>query len=63
MPLVQLEIALRNSVVFIALQSFEPKLSSDQLAKALLDFGVTRYWSLFPVFGINVYVMLSAMAS
>jgi hypothetical protein len=61
MPLVWLEIALRNSTVFIALQAFEPELSLDQLAKALLNFRVTRYRSLFPIFGINVYVMPFAM--
>ena len=57
-----LEIALRNSTVFIALQAFEPELPLDQLTKALLNFRMTRYRSLFLVFGINVYVMLSAMA-
>jgi len=63
MPLVRLEIALRNSAIFIALRGFEPKLPLDQRAKALLDFRVARYRSLSSVFGINVYVMPFAMAS
>jgi hypothetical protein len=58
----KLEIALRNGAISVALQGFEPKLPSDQLAKALLNFRVARYWSFPSVFGINLYVMPSAMA-
>jgi hypothetical protein len=54
--------ALKDDAVSIALRAFEPELSLDQLAKALLDLRMTRYWSLFPVFGINVYVMPFALS-
>ena len=41
--------------------SFEPKLFSDQFAKAVSDFRVARNWRFPPFLGIHVYVVLFAM--